>query len=75
MIWTKVVIVVVVALSTASPNNNRATAVAQHRFGMSCLAAFSWWGALQGFGPALGIATKGDDPAIARILGQPAWFV
>ncbi|MDF5730761.1 MAG: hypothetical protein PUP92_22765 [Rhizonema sp. PD38] len=75
MIWTFVLIVVVVALSSSSPNHNRATAVAQHRFGMSCLAAFSWWGALQGFGPAIGIATKGDDPAISPYLGnQPGSF-
>lgn len=75
MIWTFVLIVVVVARTTSSPNNNRATAVAQHRFGMSCLAAFSWWGALQGFGPAIGIAIKGDDPATTAYLGnQPGSF-
>jgi len=33
----------------------------QHGFGMSALAAFSWWGALQGFGPAIAIAIKGLD--------------
>ncbi len=75
MIWTFLLIVVVVARTTITPNNNRVTAVAQHRFGMSCLAAFSWWGALQGFGPAIGIAIKGDDPTTSAYLGnQPGSF-
>lgn len=75
MIWTFVLIVVVVARTSSSGHNNRATAVAQHRFGMSSLAAFSWWGALQGFGPAIAIAIKGDDPATSAYLGnQPGPF-
>lgn len=75
MIWTFIFIVIVVARTTITPSNNRVTAVARHRFGMSCLAAFSWWGALQGFGPAIGIAIKGDDPTTSAYLGnQPGSF-
>jgi hypothetical protein len=37
---------------------------------MSFLAAFSWWGALQGFGPAIGIAIKGIDRSIAPYVGN-----
>lgn len=75
MIWTFILIVVVVARTTSSPNHNRATAVAQHRFGTSCLAAFSWWGALQGFGPAYRHRDRGRRSNYQRIPGQPAWFV
>ncbi|MBW4421092.1 MAG: hypothetical protein KME13_17955 [Myxacorys californica WJT36-NPBG1] len=75
MIWTFTLIVIVMARTTSSSDNNRATDVARHRFGMSCLAAFSWWGALQGFGPAIAIALKGDDPSTSAYLGnQPGPF-
>ncbi|BAY34587.1 hypothetical protein NIES2107_64920 [Nostoc carneum NIES-2107] len=75
MIWTFVLIVVIVARTTSSPSNHHETAVARHRFGMSCLAAFSWWGAIQGFGPGILIALKGDDPATSTYLGnQPGSF-
>lgn len=75
MIWTFILIVIVMARTTSSSNNNRAMDVARHRFGMSCLAAFSWWGALQGFGPAIAIAIKGDDLSTSAYLGnQPGQF-
>ena len=75
MIWTFILIVIVMALTTSFPDHNRATDVARHRLGMSCLAAFSWWGALQGFGPAIIIAIKGDDPSTSAYLGdQPGPF-
>jgi len=48
----------------------RAQGVAHHRFGMAFLAAFSWWGALQGFGPAIGVAIKGADPSTLPYLGN-----
>ena len=37
---------------------------------MSALAAFSWWGALQGFGPAIAIAIKGIDRSMAPYVGN-----
>ncbi|MBE9227466.1 hypothetical protein IQ264_18725 [Phormidium sp. LEGE 05292] len=75
MIWTFILIVIVMARTTPSSNHNRATDIARHRFGMSSLAAFSWWGALQGFGPAIAIALKGDDPSTSTYLGnQPGSF-
>jgi hypothetical protein len=75
MIWTFLLLVVVMVRTTSSSDNNCATDVARHRFGMSCLAAFSWWGALQGFGPAIAIAFKGDDPSTSAYLGnQPGPF-
>ncbi|MBW4488272.1 MAG: hypothetical protein KME12_10835 [Trichocoleus desertorum ATA4-8-CV12] len=75
MIWTFILIVVIMARSPSSPNHQRATDVAKHRLGMSCLAAFSWWGALQGFGPAIAIAIKGDDLSTSAYLGnQPGSF-
>jgi len=54
--------------------------VAQHRFAMLFLAAFSWWGALQGFGPAVGRLFVGDDASTEPYLGHlpgdfsPAFF-
>jgi hypothetical protein len=43
--------------------------VARHRLGMIFLAAFSWWGALQGFGPAIGVAVRGADASTAPYRG------
>jgi hypothetical protein len=75
MIWTFVLIVIVMVRTTSSSENNWATDVVRHRIGMSCLAAFSWWGAVQGFGPAIAIALKGDDPSTSAYLGnQPGSF-
>ncbi|WP_242040893.1 hypothetical protein [Coleofasciculus sp. FACHB-1120] len=75
MIWTFILIVIVMARTTSSLDNHHTTDVARHRFGMSCLAAFSWWGALQGFGPAIAIAIGGDDPSTSAYLGnQPGSF-
>jgi hypothetical protein len=75
MIWTFVLIIIAIMRTTSSSDNNHVTDVARHRFGMSCLAAFSWWGALQGFGPAIAIAVKGDDPSTSAYLGnQPGPF-
>ncbi len=44
--------------------------IAQHRAAMLFLAAFSWWGALQGFGPALGRLFMGDDLGTAAYTGH-----
>lgn len=44
--------------------------VAQHRFAMLFLVAFSWWGALQGFGPALARVFVGDDPSTDPYTGH-----
>lgn len=67
--------IVYLAARGRSRVTQRAGGVAQHRFGMALLAAFSWWGALQGFGPAIGIAVKGDDPSTAPYVGnQPGNF-
>lgn len=75
MIWTFTLIVIFMALTTSFSDKTRATDVARHRLGMSCLAAFSWWGALQGFGPAIVIAIQGDDPSTSAYLGdQPGPF-
>ena len=55
--------------------------LSRHRFAMASLAAFSWWGALQGFGPAIGIALGGVDRSTTPYVGnQPGpytpffWF-
>lgn len=75
MIWTFILIVIVLVRTRSSPNHHRATELAQHGFSMSCLAAFSGWGALQGFGPAIALAIQGDDPSTSPYLGnQPGPF-
>jgi hypothetical protein len=48
----------------------RPDGVARHRAGMVFLAAFSWWGALQGFGPAIAIALRGPDLSTTRYVGD-----
>jgi hypothetical protein len=48
----------------------RAAGVARHRAGMTFLGAFSWWGALQGFGPAIAIAVRGPDLSTAPYVGD-----
>ena len=50
--------------------SHRADGVARHRVGMTFLGAFSWWGALQGFGPAIGIAIKGPDLSTTPYVGD-----
>lgn len=75
MIWTFILIIIVMARTTSSSWNNREADVVQHRLGMSCLAAFSWWGALQGFGPAIVLIFNGDDPSTSTYVGnQPGPF-
>jgi hypothetical protein len=70
MIFTFLAAVVVTArLRIARKTSNKA-GILQHGFGMSFLAAFSWWGALQGFGPAIAIALKGLDRSIAPYVGD-----
>ncbi len=49
---------------------NHDDGVARHRLGMTFLGAFSWWGALQGFGPAIAIAIKGPDMTTTAYVGD-----
>ncbi|QUY42084.1 hypothetical protein [Acaryochloris marina] len=75
MIWTFILIVFVMAQPPSPSMNNREADVARHRFGMSCLAGYSWWGALQGFGPAIAILVNGDDLSTTAYVGnQPGPF-
>jgi hypothetical protein len=75
MIWTFCLIVIIMARTTSSSDRSRVVDVARHRFGMSCLAAFSWWGVFQGFGSAIVISVKGNDPSTGPYLGnQPGPF-
>jgi hypothetical protein len=67
MIWTLAPIVFVVA---RTKSRNRSDAVVRHRFGMAALAAFSWWGALQGFVPAIVIAIRRADPSTTPYVGD-----
>lgn len=75
MIWTFILIVIVMARTTSLSWNHREVDVARHRLGMSCLAAFSWWGALQGFGPAIVLMFNGVDSSTRAYVGnQPGPF-
>lgn len=75
MIWTFILIVIVMAQTPSSLWSNRETDVARHRFGTSCLAAFSWWGALQGFGPAIILRFNDVDSSTKAYVGnQPGPF-
>lgn len=49
--------------------------IPRHRVGMASLAAFSWWGALQGFLPGIAYAIRGVDPSTTPYVGdQPGPF-
>lgn len=61
---------VVVEARARAKASDRADGVARHRVGMTFLGAFSWWGALQGFGPAIAIAIKGPDLSSAPYVGD-----
>lgn len=52
----------------------RAPPAVEHRFHLLFLAAFSWWGAAQGFGPALGVALSGLGPVSAYAGDRPGPF-
>jgi hypothetical protein len=69
MIWTFAAAVAIVARGRARITD-RSGGVAHHRIGMGILSAFSWWGALQGFGPAIGILVKGTDPSTTPYVGD-----
>ncbi len=59
MVWTFAAGVVVTAGLRRRQAVDPQAGVARHRFAMLFLFAFSIWGALQGFGPAIGVALKG----------------
>ncbi|MEC7526485.1 MAG: hypothetical protein VYE22_41795 [Myxococcota bacterium] len=52
----------------------RAPREVEHRFHLLFLAAFSWWGAAQGFGPALQIALSGVGPVAPYVGDRPGPF-
>lgn len=70
MIVSFCALIVVTVRGSAQESSDRARAVARHRIGLTFLGAFSWWGALQGFGPAIAIALKGPDMSTAPYLGD-----
>lgn len=63
-----------VAAVAYSPILRRARPRDEHRFHLLFLAAFSWWGAAQGFGPAVGIALRGVGPAAPYVGDRPGSF-
>ena len=81
MIWTFILIILVMARTPSSALSKHERDVARHRLGTSYLAAFSWWGALQGFGPAIFILINGDDLSTTPYVGNqqgsftPAFFL
>jgi len=80
MIWTFMAAVAVVARYRRAEGASPGPSVEQHRFTMLFLAAFSWWGALQGFGPAIAIAIAGVGSSTEPYVGDrpgafsPAFF-
>jgi hypothetical protein len=69
MIVTFLAAVIVAARERVFGARDHASAVRQHRFAMLVLAGFSWWGAAQGFGPALAIALRGIEPSTTPYTG------
>lgn len=73
--WTGALWMIVTFAAATITTGRMSPSVAQHRFAMLFLAAFSWWGALQGFGPAIGVALQGADESTRPYLGdQPGAF-
>jgi hypothetical protein len=63
-------VLVVVEWRARAKAAGRADGVARHRVGMTFLGAFSFWGALQGFGPAIAVAIKGPDLSTTPYVGD-----
>ena len=78
--WTGALWMIATFAAATVTTGRMTPSVAQHRFAMLFLAAFAWWGAFQGFGPALGRAFAGDDMSTAPYVGHlpgdfsPAFF-
>lgn len=73
--WTGAIWMIVTFAAATIATGRMSPSVAQHRFAMLFLAAFSWWGAVQGFGPAIGVAIRGVDASTRPYLGdQPGPF-
>lgn len=70
MIVSFCALVVLTARGQAAASTSHERSVARHRVGMTFLAAFSWWGAMQGFGPAIGMAIRGPDMSTLPYLGD-----
>jgi uncharacterized membrane protein len=69
-LWMIVTFAILVVLTARTPEG-----VPRHRVGMTVLAAFSWWGALQGFLPAILYAIHGVAPSPTPYVGdQPGPF-
>ena len=72
IIWTFILVLVLVGKESRQRSGG---AIAKHRIGMSALAGFSWWGAFQGFIPAIAILIMGDDLSVTPYVGnQPGPF-
>ncbi|MGE0791753.1 MAG: hypothetical protein AB7S26_39120 [Sandaracinaceae bacterium] len=75
MIATFVALVLMVGQLERTRAERRAPGLAVHRLSMLGLASFSWWGAAQGFGPALAYALRGVEAAAGPYVGdQPGPF-
>jgi len=75
MIGTFVLMIMLVSSLQSRSHQMPSQGLAIHRTGMSCIAAFCWWGALQGFAPALLISIRGDDVSTTAYVGnQPGPF-
>ncbi len=70
MVWTFMVLVFVTNFLPTLKNNLKPFGIHQHRLSMMSLAAFSWWGALQGFGPALVMLVTGVDNSAGTYTGN-----
>jgi len=71
-LWMIVTFAILVAFVARARRRlaDRPAAVGHHRVGMAFLAAFSWWGALQGFGPGIGVALGGVDRSVTPYVGD-----
>jgi hypothetical protein len=69
-LWMIVTLAPAVLWTARAPRADRRSAAVRHGATMAVLAGFAWWGALQGFGPAIAIALRGDDPSTQPYVGN-----
>lgn len=72
MIWTFMAGLAVGVGIRARAAVEAAFNVVEHRFYMLFLAGFSWWAALQGFGPAIALLVSGPDGSAGPYVGDRA---
>lgn len=75
IIWTFMCLVIATGFLPYINQNSILKQTQLHRIGMLSMISFSWWGAFQGFGPAIGIRIFGVNNSISTYTGNlPGYY-